>query len=320
MSLVDVIFYEVFAEEQEAIRKCWPEHLGARFFEKTIQEENHPEPAARVISIRTQSFIPDHWTDKLDAILSRTTGHDHLSHLKNTSIQLGYLPNYCARAVAEHAMLLWTALLKKLPDQIESFQRFNRSGITGRELSGKNLLVIGAGNIGIEIIRLSKALGMNVHGRDIVEKYDDVDYVGDAVDYSLYDIIVCAMNLTDNNRKYFDQVFFNKVKTGCIFINVARGEMSPHDVLYENLQNGKLGGVGLDVFDDEKNLATQLRHKTYLTDETEIVLAMSQFNNVILTPHNAFNTVESTTRKAEQTVRQLLEFIQKKQFIWTVAK
>lgn len=313
----DVVFYEVFAEEEAAIRDCWPPTLTAQFYRDTIQEAGHDQPPARFISIRTQSRIPDHWINSLHAILSRSTGHDHIDHLAGKSLQLGYLPEYCARSVAEHAMLLWTALLKKLPRAMDQLRQFNRDGLTGNELVNKTMLVIGVGHIGIEIVRLATAMGLVVHGHDLEQRYDDVIYVDEHSDFSGYDIIVCAMNLTTENQGYFNRPFFDRVKRGCVFINIARGELSPHDVLLDNLHSGRLGGVGLDVFDDESNLANALRAGEQ-NDDTQMLMALLAMPNVILTPHNAFNTQEATTRKCAQSVQQLEALLRDGEFIWPV--
>ncbi len=315
---VEIVLYEVFEEEQDAIRAAWPDAPPLEFCPGTIQEENHAAPPAPVISIRTQSIIPQDWLPALQAILTRSTGYDHLIPYRNSTLQLGYLPDYCARSVAEHAFLLWTALLKKLPAQMDSFNNFNRSGITGSELLDKKLLVIGVGRIGVQIARLASAVGMRVHGLDPDRKHADIEYVDTGTRLSAYDIIVCAMNLTEDNHAYFNREFFDRVKGGCIFVNIARGEMSPHEVLLENLRTGKLGGVGLDVFDNESELVTQLRHKTWINDDTEILLEMETMPNVILTPHNAFNTREATGRKAQQTVQQLQECREQRRFVWTI--
>ncbi|MCG8324293.1 MAG: hypothetical protein MI673_02170 [Thiotrichales bacterium] len=314
----DVALYEVFAEERHDLQRIWPDDLEGRFFPGTIQEEGHTEPRARILTTRTQSLIPQTWCEQLDAVLTRSTGFDHLQHLAGHGVQLGYLPQYCARSVAEHAMLVWSALLKKLPAQVRQFSLFKRDGITGRELSGKKLLVIGVGNIGSEIYRLAQALGMQVHGLDIEKKFADINYVDATADVSYYDIIVSAMNLTADNAGYFDQAFFDRVKRGCIFINISRGELSPHAILKHNLENGRLGGVGLDVFDNEKEIATGLRHKSCITDDAQLLLDISEHTNVILTPHNAFNTEEATQRKAEQTIRQLRAYMDNAAFIWRV--
>src|ERR1051325_10092959 len=107
---LEVFFYEVFAEEEGMLRRHLPADLRAGFSPATIQEHGSPRPPARLISIRTQSIVPFEWAGLLDGILARATGHDVLTRYRESTrshIPCGYLPLYCARAVAEQAMLLW---------------------------------------------------------------------------------------------------------------------------------------------------------------------------------------------------------------------
>lgn len=316
----NVVFFEVFQEEKDAIYKYLPENINAIFYENTIQEEKCDIPSEAIISIRTQSIIPSNWETKIDAILTRSTGYDHLDFIKNnfnSTISYGYLPTYCARSVAEHALTTWSCLLKKLPNQIENFKTFNRNNITGSELENKNILIIGVGNIGIEIVKIATALDMNVDGMDIVEKFDSVNYIPNGDDISKYDIIVSAMNLTESNCNYFNNTFFDRVKKGITFINISRGELSPMSVLNEYLLNGTIAAIGLDVFDIEKKLAASLRNGES-DNEIELIMNMNELPNVILTPHNAFNTHEGTLRKSEQTIKQIKSYIEKEKFLWEV--
>ena len=89
----------------------------------------------------------------------------------------GYLPRYCNRAVAEQVLLMWLALLRRLPRQVQQFHRFERDGLTGAESQGKTLAVVGVGNIGAEVVKIGKAMDMEVLGVDIVERHDFVHYV-----------------------------------------------------------------------------------------------------------------------------------------------
>jgi len=316
----NVVFFEVFQEEKDAISEFLPENINATFYENTIQEEKCDIQTETIISIRTQSIIPNAWNSKLAAILTRSTGYDHLNKFKQENsihIPCGFLPKYCARSVAEHALLVWSCLLKKLPQQIENFKTFNRNGITGYELENKNVLVIGVGNIGIKIVKIATSLGMNVDGVDIVKNLDNLNYISPDSEISKYDIIVCAMNLTELNSNYFNKYFFERVKKGCIFINISRGELSPTSILFEYLMNGTLAGVGLDVFDMEKKLASSLRNNED-NNETRLIKEMNKLPNVILTPHNAFNTHEATLRKSKQSVDQIKSFMEKGKFIWEI--
>ncbi len=316
----NVVFFEIFQEEKKAIFNFLPDNINAIFYENTIQEENCDIPNGAIISVRTQSIIPLNWGSKISAILTRSTGHDHLHFFKynsNAKISYGFLPKYCARSVAEHALLIWSCLLKKLPNQIDNFKTFDRNGITGSELYNKNLLVIGVGNIGIEIVKIATSLGMNVAGIDIERKFDDVNYIAHDDDLSKYDIIVSAMNLTKSNYNYFDDNFFVRIKKGSLFINISRGELSPTYILNKYLQNGTLAGIGLDVFDIEKKLALYLRNNK-TDDEIKLIMEMNKHPNVILTPHNAFNTNEATLRKSKQTVDQIKSLIEHGNFIWEI--
>lgn len=308
--MYDVFFYEAFEEEAAALRHYLPADFNAGFSAGAIQECGHDVPLAPVISIRTQSQIPLSWSGSLKAIISRSTGFDHLTEYRlrtGTAAQLGYLPLYCARGVAEQALLLWMALLRKLTQQTRQFETFNRDNITGREAFAKTLLVVGAGNIGGEIIKIAQGLDMQVWAVDPVQKHAFASYGEYDEVLPAADIIVCAMNLTATNYKYFRYETLCACKPGAIFVNIARGELSPAADLLRLLEEGLLGGVGLDVYDEEKDLAIALRSGSApRTDEARAVLKLRARADVICTPHNAFNTQEAVERKSEQTVQQLL--------------
>ncbi|MCG2716893.1 MAG: hydroxyacid dehydrogenase, partial [Candidatus Marinimicrobia bacterium] len=166
----DIYFYEAFEEEWDRISAYLSSSIRAGFTDKTIQDSGDNIPPAKIISVRTQSIIPDNWLAQVSGLLTRSTGFDYfqsLKHLSPLSVQFGYLPLYCARAVAEQTMLLWMALMRKLPRQMEQFNTFHRDGLTGRENQGKILLVVGVGNIGYEIVQIGRGLDMIVRGVDI---------------------------------------------------------------------------------------------------------------------------------------------------------
>lgn len=319
---MDVFFYEAFAEEVEALRRFLPSYIHASFTPDTIQESLDTEPPAPLISIRTQSVIPRIWENRISGILTRSTGFDHAGrYLAECMIPVpaGYLPVYCSRSVAEQAMLLWMSLLRRLPRQMHNFRSFNRDGLTGRECVGKVLLVVGVGNIGYEVCRIGQALDMAVLGVDIVRRHSDVHYV--SIDEGLMraDVIVCAMNLTDENRGYFHYRLLKKAQPGAIFVNIARGELSPTRDLLRLLKERHLGGVGLDVYENESTLAECLRRGDVQEASSDgDVLELYGREDAILTPHNAFNTAEALERKARQSIEQIDHFLKKGIFLWPV--
>lgn len=319
---MDVFFFEAFEEEEAALRRYAIPGVECGYSWKTIQELGGGEPPAPLISIRTQSLIPAAWAGKIKGILTRSTGYDHLTDYRNLTkaeLNYGYLPLYCNRGVAEQAMLLWMALLRKLPVQTRQFAEFKRDGITGREAMAKKLLVAGVGNIGSEIVKIGLGLGMNVQGVDPSRKHSFVNYVEFEQGAADADIVVCSMDLNRGNNRYFNAERLARLKRGAIFINIARGELSPAPALLEALKTGQLSGVGLDVYERETELGPALRGEKAIADpDLKAVLELMTRDDVILTPHNAFNTREAVERKSEQSMRQLAALKATGSFIWNI--
>jgi D-lactate dehydrogenase len=342
-----VFFFEAFAEETELLRELMPAGVEAIYTEHTIQEACHAAPPARLISTRTQSVIPLEWAPQLDGILSRSTGYDHLAAYAAAVTRpprMGYLPRYCHRAVAEQAMLLWMALLRKLPRQIRQFHEFHRDGLTGFECQGRTLVVVGVGNIGHEICVIGRALGMNVVGVDRDPRHADVSYAPIEQALAQADIVASAMDLNPSSHGYFDAAKWRHVKRGALFVNIARGELSPSTALVAALDAGQLGGVAIDVYDREAELAVALRGNvgaavcvdappspdelaarraaaaapTPLDAEVQATLELARRENVICTPHNAFNSYEGVVRKTQHSVQQIEAFLKTGEFLWPV--
>jgi D-lactate dehydrogenase len=320
---LDAYFYEAFAEEAERLlAHAADAGLRVGHTPQTIQETGHKTPPAPIISVRTQSVLPTEWAPSLKGILSRSTGYDHLTAyrtaLGEAAPALGYLPTYCVRAVAEQAMLLWTSLFRRLPQQLAQFDSFERDHLSGLENPGKVMALFGVGNIGHEIWKIATALGIEVLGVDPVRRHDDVTYVPAEAALARADLIVCAMNLTSENHAYFTSKRLAQTKRSPILVNIARGEFTPALVLEEALAEGVLSGVALDVYNEESTLAPALRtgKHTQLTADNDALLRLRPQPNVLLTPHNSFNTLEAVERKSEQSIRALLHFRQAGKFLW----
>ncbi|MCU0454413.1 MAG: hydroxyacid dehydrogenase [Bacteroidetes bacterium] len=319
---MDVYFYEAFAEEAEALKRLLPPTVSCEYSWKTIQESGHSSPRSTIVSIRTQSVIPSDWAGQMEGVLSRSTGYDHLRAFRArvpVAVPCGYLEEYATRAVAEHALLMVMCLLRRLPLQQEQVARFERNGLTGRECQGLRLLVVGVGRIGSETVRLAKGIGMDVRGVDIVHRHKDVHYVEREEGIRWADAIVCAMNLTHENRGYFNAERMRLARPGIIFVNIARGEHSPLEDLRQLTHSGHLGGLGLDVFEDEPAVAGALRDPSSpRSPGADIVRELLMHPNVLCTPHNAFNTLEAVERKAAFTVTQIQHFLKHRDFLWKV--
>ncbi len=289
-------------------------NLRTFFTEKTVQDTGETQLPAPVISVRTQSRIPREWarSGQLKAIITRSTGYDHILRYQQETgarIPAAFLPLYCNRAVAEHALMLWTALLRKLPEQTRAMASFERNHLTGRELAGRTIAVFGVGRIGRQIVDIARGLRMHVLGVDLEPTMHNLPFVSRREALAGASIIVCAMNLTADNAGYFNDDAWSRVRPGAIFVNVSRGELSPFRGLHRALDSGQLGGVGLDVYNEESNVAGFLRGTGHEeTREWRHFQALREDPRVIMTPHNAFNTREALARKAAQTIEQLRAF------------
>jgi D-lactate dehydrogenase len=315
---LDVMFYEAFDEEEKALRRYLPRWIKAGFTRQTIQEQRSKCVPASLISIRTQSIIPVAWAKSLKGILTRSTGYDHLHDYQIRSsqeISCGYLPLYCARSVAEHAILVMMALLRRLKRQMAQFKRFQRDGLTGGECLNRCLLVVGVGHIGQEIVKLARGMGMRVLGVDLVKKMPDLKYVTLKEGLRKADAVICALPLTELTRGMMGYARLNTARRGLIFVNVGRGEVSPVEDLARLFKKGLLGGIGLDVFEEEADLAGHLRSgKKVSNKKGKILLSLKDQAQVILTPHNAFNTAEALDRKAAQACDSILQFLKRGTF------
>ena len=172
-------------------------------------------------------------------------------------------------------------------------------------------MVVGVGDIGVEIVKIGLGLGMDVRGVDILQKHPLVAYSSIEGGLSWADVIVCAMNLTKENAGYFRYDVLNRARRGVVFVNVARGELSPTNDLVKLLEEGRVSALALDVYENENALAVELR-------SGKSGFPLLGRSNVILTPHNAFNTAEAVERKAEQAVRQVEHFRAHGKFLWPV--
>ena len=317
---MEVYFYEAFAEEADALRRILDPKITCTYTAKTIQECGHQNPQARIISTRTQSVVPPDWAGRIGGVLSRSTGYDHLKAFRalvEIPVPCGFLEEYATRAVAEHAILVMIALLRRLPAQQTQFPAFERDGLTGVECRGRRLLVVGVGRIGWEIVQIAQDLGMDVRGVDLVVRHPQLTYMNRIDGMRWAESVVCAMNLTEKNRGYFSAELLREARRGVVFVNVARGEHSPLSEMLTLLDEGHLGGLGLDVFEDEPAVAGALREASS-SPGAELVKRIVTYPNVLCTPHNAFNTVEAVERKAAFTVTQIKHFLKYGDFLWKV--
>ncbi|MCL2046348.1 MAG: 2-hydroxyacid dehydrogenase [Oscillospiraceae bacterium] len=219
------------------------------------------------------------------------------------------VPAYSPYAVAEHAMALLLTLNRKLHRAYNRTRDFNFSlvGLGGIDLYGKTVGIIGTGKIGRVFIDICHGFGMNIIAYDLYPGEDsDIKYVDLNTLFKESDVISLHCPLTDETRHLLDAVAFSHMKNGVIIINTSRGALIDTVALLEALNNGKIGGAGLDVYEEESDFFYQDLSGTIIHDDLLALLVSRP--NVLLTSHQGFLTEEALSNIAETTLANIDEF------------
>lgn len=246
----------------------------------------------------------------LKFIATMSTGFDHIDieECKRKNIVVSTVPRYGENTVAEHAFALIFAISRRI---IESYEKvrsgnFSPSGLTGFDLFGKTLGVIGVGNIGSHVIRIAKGIGMDVlaYKRTPDPKFaQDLGFQFVSMEELLKesDIITLHVPYGPQTHHMINAQAFSKMKDGVVIINTSRGGIIDTTALVSALNSGKVAAAGLDVLEEEPILREEheLLHKEFQAEELKTVLENHMLLNnpkVIITPHNAFNSREALER------------------------
>ena len=219
------------------------------------------------------------------------------------------VPAYSPHAVAEHTMGLLLTLNRRLHKAYNRTKEFNFSiaGLTGTDLYGKTAGIIGTGKIGRTFLEICRGIGMNVIAYDKFPLSNStIHYVPLDTLLRQSDVISLHCPLTPESRYMLDSAAFRKMKKGVFILNTSRGALIDSEALLEALNNGTVGGAGLDVYEEEADLFFEDRSQSVMLDDTLALLVSRP--NVLLTAHQAFLTEEALENIAEETLKNLDAF------------
>lgn len=223
------------------------------------------------------------------------------------------VPAYSPYAVAEHTAGLLLALNRKVYKSYQRTKKYNFSldGLLGFDINGKTVGVIGTGKIGKIFIKIMRGFGANVIAYDVYKDIDAAKELGyKYVDlnklYKESDIISLHCPLTDENHNLINEESISKMKKGVIILNTSRGKLINSKDLVKCLEEGRIGGVGLDVFEDEEEYFLNDMSNSYIRDvELSLLLSMP---NVVITAHQAFFTKEALEKIVSTTYENIDNF------------
>jgi D-lactate dehydrogenase len=335
----------VFVETEDDEQPFFAESLEGHEVEFVDHIGDVPRDA-EIVSVFVNSrvgaeFLRRH--PKLRLVASRSSAVDHLDlkAARRRGVVLAHVPDYGAATVAEHTFALILGVARRLRECLETGGR-GRGGterLRGRELSGKTLGVVGTGRVGRRVIRIARAFGMNCLAFDSCKDEELAAGLGFryvTLDQLLRksDVVTLHIPLTPRTRHLLNAKRLARTKPGFILINTARGALVDIDALLAGLKSGHVGGVGLDVLEDEaafradpsRIIGAQIVQKIHAVStpggdperRQERLRELQGFMrnrqllahaNVFFTPHVGFNSVEAIERINLGTVQNIRDFI-----------
>ena len=247
---------------------------------------------------------------KFIALRSAGFNHVDLKKASELGIKVARVPAYSPYAIAEHTMALILALNRKLikaHNRVRE-QNFSLNGLTGFDLNGKTVGVIGTGKIGSVLIKILHGFGCNILAQDINEDQNMIDkygviYTDCATLCKHSDIISLHVPLKVSTKHLIDKEHIALMKPGVMLINTSRGGLVDTKAVIEGLKTKKIGYFGIDVYEEEEGLFFEDHSEDILQDD--VIARLMTFNNVLITSHQAFLTKTALTNIAETTIYNL---------------
>lgn len=318
--MLNINFYEVDKEDSRFIKKALRGKFKLYFFSAPLTDSNLGTARdADIVSVFIYSILDKKniaALPKLKLIATRSTGFNHvdLKAASSRNISVCNVPFYGENTVAEHTFGLILALSRNIHKAYVRTTRNNFSveGLEGWDIKGKTLGVIGAGSIGSHVIKIAKGFGMNVLAFDLHKNHFMEEVLGfkyASLEVLLHDSNIISLHCPYNKATHhlLNMKNIGLVKRGALFINTARAGIIEPAALHYALESGIFGGAGLDVFEgedlvkEENQMLTRNVSVEHLRAVLEKNILLNR-ENVIITPHIAFDSMEAVMRILETTV------------------
>lgn len=273
---IGAVFYEDFPDENTLLHRIKDFHIVVCYIR---------------ISNKTLSKCTN-----LKYIIIPVSGYENidLNYAKSKNIVVINCPTFNTNSVAEHAISLLMAANRNLIQATDSIRRgvWVPEKLSGFEIQGSNLLLLGYGHIGKRIHSIIKNFRIKV---DYINSNTPKDIVN--IKIKKADFLVICMSLTKETRHYLDKERLSLLKNTAILVNVSRGDIIDQKELLNILKNKKIRGVGLDVFENEPINSSRIKNRD--------IIEISKLPNVIVTPHIAYNTAGITEKQAKEIIKNI---------------
>ncbi|MBI2559130.1 hydroxyacid dehydrogenase [Candidatus Woesearchaeota archaeon] len=325
-----IAFFELEPWEKEHFIKNL-KNCEMQFIDEYLNESNAIQiKDADAIGIFVYSVVNKEVLDNLPnlkLIATLSTGFDHIDlvECRKRGMTVCNVPHYGENTVAEHTFALILNLTRKIHKAYERTTKgdFSLDGLRGIDLQGKTLGVVGTGSIGQHVIRIAKGFEMNVIAFDkykMLKLARNLGFRYVTFDNLLKnsDIVTVHVPYDKSTHHLISDNSISKMKKGVLIINTARGGIIDTAALLEAVKSGKIAGAGLDVLEEECFIKEekQILSQHFLKEcDLKTVLQnhmLLKQENVIITPHNAFNSWEALHRILDTTILNIISFLKKK--------
>lgn len=322
-------FFDVNKFEKKYIEKFLKD-LNPILIEEPLNKKNvNKYKNASIISIFVTSKIDKEILKSLPnlkLVSTRSTGCDHidLGELKRKNINFCCVPGYGKYPVAEYTFGLILSLSRKIikaNNELKESLFFNRENLMGFDLKNKTLGVVGVGNIGTQVIKIGKSFEMNILAFDIHKNQKLAKELGFKYTKDLNsllaksDIITLHVPYNKATHHLINKKNIKKIKTGSYIINTSRGGIIQTEALIYALDKNIINNAALDVLEEENLLKEKLTNRSVKKlDSKQLKMLLNNYllirnKNILVTPHNAFNSKEACTKILEETEKCIRLFL-----------
>jgi D-lactate dehydrogenase len=234
-----------------------------------------------------------------------------LEAAKELGVKIVRVPAYSPHAVAEHTLGLLLALNRRLYRAYNRVREgnFSLQGLVGFDIYGLTVGIIGTGKIGENVVRLFNGFGCKVLCYDVHQNPNvtamGAKYVGLESIFQDSDIISLHCPLFESTRHMIDTAAIAQMKKGVTLLNTSRGALIDTNAVIDGLKSGRIGNLGIDVYEEEDNLFFEDQSGEVMQDD--VFARLLTFPNVLITGHQAFFTSNALTQIARTTLQNLTD-------------
>lgn len=321
MKSINVAFFDTKQYDKDTFEK-FDNKLGIKikFFETKLNEDTvrlakgFDVICAFVNDVINKEVIDSMYKKGIRVLALRCAGFNNVDvKYAQGKIHVLRVPAYSPYAVAEHAMALLLTSVRRIHKAYIRSKEFNFSlnGLTGFDLYGKTVGIIGTGKIGRVFIDICRGFGMKILAYDKypskeLENMGIIKYVDLCELLGASDIISVHCPLVEETYHMIDEKAIELCKKGVIIINTSRGALIDSEALLNGIKSRQIGAACLDVYEEESDLFFEDNSGHILDDD--ILARLISMPNVIVTSHQAFLTEEALENIAETTINNITEF------------